>query len=377
GFELKGSLRPDLLAEAFQSVWAASDIARFRFHLADGSQSFGARLLPIEFSAEEAADAKVKARFAKVFERPFDLEKEAPLRLCLLQTKPEKAILGVVAHHLALDGWSLARLLEKATEAYNALCRNEPLPAFSWEPFAAYTQNLKARLAAPEAALSADFWRSKTFRAPPLLEAYRPETRGHRVIYIFNKKYYQKIRELAKAHRVTPFLFLLTCFSRSLGKVLKRDELLLSVPIASRDGDREEFVLGNCVNLMPFEVTLSSELDYARDLKEMRERYVDAIGHAQTPMAEIQGMHPVDLTQIHFNFEPSVEEPKLDGLEIEFYPFPITQVEKPIIINVNDTKKTYYIEIDYQFQALDLVRALTLFTETERVINKIGALEIK
>ncbi len=76
-------------------------------------------------------------------------------------------------------------------------------------------------------------------------------------------------------------------------------------------------------------------------------------------------------------FEPSVEEPKLEGLEIEFYPFPVTQVEKPIIINVNDTKKTYYVEIDYQFQSLDLVRALTLFTETERVINKIGAMEPK
>ncbi|RYZ94843.1 MAG: hypothetical protein EOP11_25805, partial [Proteobacteria bacterium] len=314
-----------LLSKAFQAVWAGADIARFRFNLGAGTQSPAAKLLPIEFTSDEAPDAEVKVRFVKVFERPFDLEREAPLRLCLLQTKPGKAILGIVAHHLALDGWSLARLLERATDAYNALCRNEPLPPLAWESFAAYAKNLKFRLDAPAAAASAAFWRTKVFTAAPFLEAYRPETRGHRVIYIFNKKYYQKIRELAKAHRVTPFLFLLTCFSRSLGKVLNRRDLLLSVPIASRDGDREEFVLGNCVNLMPFEIQLDPDLDYARDLKAMRERYVDAIGHAQTPMAEIQTMHSVDLTQIHFNFEPSVEEPKLEGLEIEFYPFPITQ----------------------------------------------------
>jgi hypothetical protein len=82
--------------------------------------------------------------------------------------------------------------------------------------------------------------------------------------------------------------------------------------------------------------------------------------------------HQSDLTQLHFNFEPSVEEPKLEGLEIDFYPFPVNQVERPVIINVNDTKKTYYIEIDFQFQALDLIQALTVFTETERAINKFG-----
>jgi hypothetical protein len=35
----------------------------------------------------------------------------------LLETKPGKAVLGIVAHHLALDGWSLARLLEKGCDA--------------------------------------------------------------------------------------------------------------------------------------------------------------------------------------------------------------------------------------------------------------------
>lgn len=331
--------------------------------------------LPIKLEFTEARDAEVKTLLTQDFERPFDLTKEAPLRLRLVQTKPNKAILGLVAHHLCIDGWSLSRLLEKVTDSYNALARGEGLPALPWESYWDYLEEHARQLGAPATAASREFWVKQEFKAAPYLPDYRPETKGHRVIYILNKKYYAKIKELAKANKVTPFLFLLTCFTRSMAKVLKKHDFLLSVPIATRDWDRAEFVIGNCVNLMPLDVHLSEEVDLLADLKRMRALYVDHIGHALVPTHEIQAQHPgKDLTQLHFNFEPSVEEPKLEGLELEFYPFPITQVEKPLIINVNDTKKTYYVEIDYQFQALDLVKALTLFTETERVINKIGTL---
>lgn len=366
-------MKRDLLERALRHVWSGADLGRFRFDLKSARQWREASLLPVGLSFQECRDAEVKSLLIQDFERAFDLTKEAPLRFRLLQTKPGKAILGIVAHHVALDGWSIARFLEKTTDSYNALARGGPLPELPWESYAAYGEEYARQLQSPAAAASREYWRGRSFRAPALMASPPPETKGHRVIYIFNKKYYQKIRELAKAHRVTPFLFLLTCFSRSLGKVLKTNELLLSVPIASRDWNGAEFALGNGVNLMPFEVKLSEGIDYRRDLEAVKATYVDSIGHALIPIQEVQAMHAADLTQVHFNFEPSVEEPKLDGLEIEFYPFPITEVEKPIIINVNDTKKTYYVEIDYQFQALDLVRALTLFTETERVINKIGA----
>jgi iturin family lipopeptide synthetase A len=307
------------------------------------------------------------------FETPFDLERQAPLRVQLLQVKAEKYILALVAHHLAIDGWSLARLLEHTCHAYNALIRNAELPHLPWEPYWGYLQEHERQLEKPAALKSRAHWAGKKFTAPPLLVLYEMQTKGNRVIYILNKKYYKKVKELAKAAKVTPFLFLLTCFHRALGKVLKREKNVISVPIAAREWPRAEFVVGTCVNLIPLELTLDSEGDLRRDLAHVKSAYVDCIGHAQVPMQNIQAEQPVDLTQIHFNFEPSVEEPELDGCEINFFPFPISQAEKPIIINVNDTKDTYYIEIDYQYQALDLLKALTLFTETERLIRQAEA----
>lgn len=316
-------------------------------------------------------EAEVKALFTADFGGKFNLLTDSPLRLRLLETKPGKYVLGIVAHHLALDGWSLARLLEKSCDAYNALAGNEALPALPWQPYWNYMDEYYRQIGHESSAKSAAFWRGQDLKSPPLLQPYAEKTRGHRVIYILNKKYYQKVKDLAKANRVTPFLFLLHAFSRSLSKVVARPEFIISVPIASRDWDQAEFVLGNCVNLLPMKVTLSQ--DALADLAKIRATYLDSIAHSLVPFQKIQADQSEDLSQIHFNFEPSVEEPELTGLEIDFFPFPVNQVEKPIIINVNDTKKTYYIEIDYQAEALDLMKALTIFTETERVINRMEA----
>ena len=371
-FELKGDLKKDLLRQAFTETWEACDLSFFRFDPAAGTQRKAGSRGKLRFEMGEAREGEVKRIFAKDFEMPFDLTVDAPIRFHLLENKPGKYILGIVAHHLALDGWSIARLLEKSCDAYNALVKGEPCPSFPWEPYREFAEQFEARTSPAALAAARAFWERQSFLAPPLLQPYEEVTRGHRVIYILNKKFYQKVKELAKREKVTPFLFLMVCFTRALGKVLKRSEFLLSVPVASRDWGKAEFVIGNCVNLVPMDIKLHD--DARGDLAAVKNRYLDTLEHSLFPVEEIASMHGKDLTQLHFNFEPSVEEPEMENVEIDFYPFPVTQVEKPIIINVNDTKKTYYVELDYQFQALDLVKALTVFTEAERMINQIEKL---
>jgi hypothetical protein len=212
----------DLLREAFQIVWAAADLGRFRFDLAAGVQWLSSPL-PLPFKLSQVREAEVKALLTKDFNLPFDLKGEAVLRLHRLQTKPDRAVLGIVAHHLSLDGWSIARLLEKACLVYNALLKGEAIPALPWQPYWKYQEESLAQLA--QTSESQNFWRAQQFSASPLLLPYEEKTKGHRVIYILNKKFYLKVKELAKANRVTPFLLLLHACSLALGKVLKKKEL--------------------------------------------------------------------------------------------------------------------------------------------------------
>ncbi|PNA39738.1 condensation domain-containing protein, partial [Pseudomonas sp. MPR-AND1A] len=92
-------------------------------------------------------EGDAKATLTKDFEVPFDLLLEAPIRLRLLEVKPEKYILGIVAHHIALDGWSLTRMLEKVCDIYNAKLQGESVPNIPWESYVGYQKEFVNQLA--------------------------------------------------------------------------------------------------------------------------------------------------------------------------------------------------------------------------------------
>jgi glutamate-1-semialdehyde aminotransferase/3-oxoacyl-(acyl-carrier-protein) synthase/acyl carrier protein len=366
-FELKGALDSNAMRKALNEIWFASELPHLRISLGEERQWMDGQPLPLSFEMNRASEADLKNRLKEFFSLPFRLESESCIRVNLLEVKPGKIIFALVAHHLPLDGWTISRFLERVTDRYNESLGEPKKEHQPWEPYIFHRRHYRESLLKPNAIESRLFWRKQKFVSPPLLLADYGKTEGHRVIYIFNKKYYEKIRRLAREEKVTPFLFLLTCFSKVLGKILSRDGLQISVPIAMREQERAEFVAANCVNLLPLDIALSPDLK--KLLGEVKDQYLDKLRHGLIPIHEIEEIQGRDLSQIHFNFEPAVEEPKLKNLEFNFYPFPISQVEKPIIINVNDTKKTYYVELDFQFAALEFTQALRVFTEVERQIN--------
>ena len=50
----------------------------------------------------------------------FDLSTEIPVRAQIYSVGPEQYVLGIVVHHIAFDGWSLAPMARDVGEAYGA-----------------------------------------------------------------------------------------------------------------------------------------------------------------------------------------------------------------------------------------------------------------
>ena len=48
----------------------------------------------------------------------FDLSTEIPIRAQIYAVGPEQYVLGIVVHHIAFDGWSLAPMVRDVGEAY-------------------------------------------------------------------------------------------------------------------------------------------------------------------------------------------------------------------------------------------------------------------
>ena len=66
------------------------------------------------------SDVELRGEMSAEAHRPFDIENEAPLRVVLYRQAKERCALLFVAHHIALDQWSLVLLLDELDRHYRA-----------------------------------------------------------------------------------------------------------------------------------------------------------------------------------------------------------------------------------------------------------------
>ncbi|TQF72401.1 condensation domain-containing protein [Pseudoalteromonas luteoviolacea] len=132
--EFKGKISASWLQQSLQHVWQASDTLACRFIRSDDytPQLLANDTVPDIISQELASDPEDVLTFAQNFAKPhlatpFDLSKDALMKLFLLRA-PEQDYLLLVAHHLLLDGYGFGLFSQSLNRCYNALSKGKPLP---------------------------------------------------------------------------------------------------------------------------------------------------------------------------------------------------------------------------------------------------------
>ncbi|MDT8912926.1 non-ribosomal peptide synthetase [Amycolatopsis sp. PS_44_ISF1] len=284
-WRLSGPLDVSALRRALTEITARHEILRTRYTTEAGEPA-QVVLPPAPVDLRDAVSVDPKSFDTIVRDlttTPFDLAADAPVRWTLLATGPHEHVLLLVIHHIAFDGQSAAVLAREL----GALCTapgSLPAPAVQYADFAAWQRDQAHGL---------DYWRDRLAGLTPLdLPTDRPrppvlDPRGATTRFTIPAPVAGRVRELARAHRATPFMVLLAAFQVLLSRYSGQTDIAVGTPVAGRARPETHEVLGCFVNTVVLRADLTDDPSFPELLAQVRETTLAALAHQDTPFDRI------------------------------------------------------------------------------------------
>jgi amino acid adenylation domain-containing protein len=238
--------------------------------------------------------AIVRREALKLAQYPFDLAREAPLKVTLLSFDKSSHALVVNLHHLVTDGWSQRLFWEELAAHYSAARKKSvaalPSSAFQYRDFALWQQSWAQTPAAKE---QLDYWRTQldgVTTLPLRTDRPRPEVwsgHGARHYFEFSKSLSGDIRALSQDQGVTPFMTLLAVFQCLLFRHTSHEDVATGSLIANRNQIESERLIGLFANTLILRNDLGGDPGFGEMLRRVRQVTLDAYRNQDLPIEEV------------------------------------------------------------------------------------------
>ncbi|MBD2441617.1 condensation domain-containing protein, partial [Nostoc sp. FACHB-110] len=341
--KLTGSLNFDALKQAVGEILQRHEVLRTHFQQVDGIpvQIIDANPLwdlPI-FDLQQVSEPEKEAQRLANLEAltPFDISQSPLLRVTLFRLQPEKYVLLINMHHIASDGWSNGIFVRELSSLYAAFCMGErsPLPELSIQ-YADFAVWQRQWLSGDVLAAQLGYWQQQLAGAPPLLEL--PTDRPRPVVQTFkggvellqiDQNLVTQLRQLSQASGTTMFMTLLAGFAVLMSRYSGQTDLVIGSPIANRNRQEIEGLIGFFVNTLALRFDLSAEPTFTSLLAQVQQVTQQAFDHQDLPfemlVEELQPERKLDhnpLVQVMFALQNApVSAWDLPGLKVEDLPW--------------------------------------------------------
>ncbi|MEU2309390.1 amino acid adenylation domain-containing protein [Streptomyces misionensis] len=330
---LRGVLDLDVLRRSLDALSARHDILRTRY-LAERGEPMplvdppGPVLVAQEdLSQLNAADRQQRLRDIVASERdtPFDLARQHPLRVRLVQLASDDQLLFLTFHHIASDGTSLGVLQRELLELYAA----GGVPTDGTRPlqYADYArwqrryrdEEFMAPLVAHWKRTMAG-WKPLDLHDRPRPEVWQPE--AETLDFALPDGIWTRLTDAAQRSAATPYMVLLTAFVSVLADVSEQEDIVLGTPVSGRAHPQATTIPGSFVDLVAIRADASGRPSPAELLARVRRTTLDAFAHQDLPFDRlVRELRPArDLSRspvvdVVFNFiedtEPLPTPPRL------------------------------------------------------------------
>ncbi len=343
-FRIGGALDVEALGSALDDVIARHESLRTVFPDVDGVplqqvvpaqpglwRRGGPAVVPL-------SESEVFDELVSLAEYRFDLSSEIPFRAHIYAVGPDQYVLGIVLHHIAFDGWSMAPMARDVGEAYRARVQGQapqwlPLPV-QYADFTLWQQDWLGSEVDPESVIARQlaYWRRELADLPEVasLPSDRPRPpvptyRGDAVDMHIDPESWAGIKAVAAAHNATTSMVLQAVMAVALHRAGVGEDIALGTPIAGRMDQALDELVGFFVNTWVLRVGVDPALRFSEVLERVRQKALDAYANQDVPFELlVERLNPTRSTSHHPLFQVALAfqnnvrpEIDLDELDVE------------------------------------------------------------
>jgi amino acid adenylation domain-containing protein len=346
-FQIDGALDVPALERSFAEMIRRHEVLRTRFATEGGEPvqvvDVAGDFQAVYYDLSELAPSEralTQARIlAEVTSRPFDLRRDALLRVTLLRLSPEQHVAVVVMHHIIADAWSLAIMVRELSALYASYVAglSSPLAELpvQYADFARWHRSMLAGAALDE---RLSYWRERLEGAERLaLPADRPQPRvpthgGAYVALTLPAGLAPTLRALASGEGATLFMVLLAALNAVLSRWTGQSDIVIGTPIAGRTHPLTADLIGFFVNTLALRTDLSGDPTFRELVARVKDGTLGAHLHQDLPFEKLVhslgssrdfALQPLFSVMLVFdNVRPEVLD--LPGVRLTPLPTPVT-----------------------------------------------------
>ena len=259
---------------------------------------------PVHFEETDAStwrEDELQTRLVEETQRPFDLERGPVMRVSLFSRSAQEHILLLVIHHIVVDFWSLAVILNELGVLYLAETAGRPasLPPLDLQ-YTDFVRWQAGMLAGPAGERLWDYWKQQLAGPLPVLnlptDRPRPPIqmfRGAQHDFTLNDDLARRLRALAKAEGATLYMVLLAAFELMLYYHSGQEDILVASPMVGRSRAEFEGMVGFFANPVVLRADLSGNPTFRAFLGQVRQTVLAALDHQDYPTLRlVQRLRP-------------------------------------------------------------------------------------
>ncbi|WP_135451335.1 non-ribosomal peptide synthetase, partial [Mycobacterium sp. DL99] len=247
----------------------------------------------------------------------FELATEIPIRAQIYSVGTERYVVGIVVHHIAFDGWSLAPMVRDVGVAYASRCAGAepdwaPLPV-QYVDYTLWQQEWLGAESDPDSVIAEQlrYWQHELAELPEVVSLPTdrarppvPSYRGDGVGLLIDPQMWAGIKRLAAAHNATASMVLQSLVAVLLYLVGVGEDVAMGTPIAGRVDEALDDLVGFFVNTWVLRVGVNAAQRFSDVLEQVRRKALDAYSNQDVSFELlVEQLNPTRSTSHHPLFQ--------------------------------------------------------------------------